>query len=145
MYPCTSRPYPYPSLLYKGDSLGMFYFDRSLVASTLLKYGWGWSMVVPGIMIIFFGLVLFLFLPVSPRAVGCDSNDDELYVPQKEGEGVREPLLSSDKNGDKSAVGFVEAWKIPGVAPFALCLFFAKLVAYTFLYWLPFYISHTGN
>ncbi|GFP97969.1 putative glycerol-3-phosphate transporter 1 [Phtheirospermum japonicum] len=39
---------------------------------------------------------------------------------------------------------FVEAWSIPGVAPFALCLFFAKLVAYTFLYWLPFYISHTA-
>jgi hypothetical protein len=41
------------------------------------------------------------------------------------------------------AVGFLEAWRIPGVAPFALCLFFSKLVAYTFLYWLPFYISHT--
>lgn len=116
----------------------------SLVASTLLKYGWGWSMVVPGIMIIFFGLVLFLFLPVSPGAVGCANNEDELYVPQKAGEGVREPLLSSDKDEDKSAVGFIEAWKIPGVAPFALCLFFAKLVAYTFLYWLPFYISHTA-
>ncbi|KAL2527052.1 putative glycerol-3-phosphate transporter 1 [Abeliophyllum distichum] len=45
---------------------------------------------------------------------------------------------------DESAVGFLEAWRIPGVAPFALCLFFAKLVAYTFLYWLPFYISHTA-
>jgi hypothetical protein len=43
------------------------------------------------------------------------------------------------------AVGFIEAWRIPGVAPFALCLFFCKLVAYTFLYWLPFYISHTGS
>ncbi|KAK8941175.1 putative glycerol-3-phosphate transporter 1 [Platanthera zijinensis] len=40
------------------------------------------------------------------------------------------------------AVGFMEAWGIPGVAPFAFCLFFSKLVAYTFLYWLPFYISH---
>ncbi|KAH9602355.1 hypothetical protein KSS87_020020, partial [Heliosperma pusillum] len=28
-------------------------------------------------------------------------------------------------------------------ANYALCLFFAKLVAYTFLYWLPFYISYT--
>jgi OPA family glycerol-3-phosphate transporter-like MFS transporter 1/2 len=44
----------------------------------------------------------------------------------------------------EKAVGFIEAWRIPGVAPFALCLFFCKLVAYTFLYWLPFYISHTG-
>ncbi|KAE8721071.1 putative glycerol-3-phosphate transporter 1 [Hibiscus syriacus] len=41
-------------------------------------------------------------------------------------------------------VRFIDAWKIPGVAPFAFCLFFAKLVAYTFLYWLPYYISHTA-
>ena len=38
-------------------------------------------------------------------------------------------------------IGFLAAWKIPGVAGFALTLFFAKLVAYTFLYWLPFYLS----
>lgn len=42
-----------------------------------------------------------------------------------------------------SAVGFLQAWAIPRVAPFAYCLFFTKLVAYTFLYWLPFYIRHT--
>jgi hypothetical protein len=41
------------------------------------------------------------------------------------------------------AIGFLEAWQIPGVATYALCLFFSKLVAYTFLYWLPFYISQT--
>ncbi|KAL0324520.1 UNVERIFIED_CONTAM: putative glycerol-3-phosphate transporter 1 [Sesamum calycinum] len=62
---------------------------------------------------------------------------------KKEGEEVTEPLLRT-KSDDKDAVGFLEAWRIPGVAPFALCLFFAKLVAYTFLYWLPFYISHTA-
>lgn len=41
------------------------------------------------------------------------------------------------------AVGFLEALSIPGVIPFALCLFFAKLVAYTFIYWLPFYLTDT--
>jgi len=30
------------------------------------------------------------------------------------------------------AVGFLEAWRIPGVAAYAFCLFSAKLVAYTF-------------
>ncbi|OAY65141.1 putative glycerol-3-phosphate transporter 3 [Ananas comosus] len=42
------------------------------------------------------------------------------------------------------AVGIVKAFLIPGVIPFALCLFFSKLVAYTFLYWLPFYLSQTA-
>ncbi|KAL2227207.1 putative glycerol-3-phosphate transporter 1 [Sesamum indicum] len=115
----------------------------SVVASILLKYGWGWSMVVPGLGIAFVGMVLFFFLPVSPESVGASMDDDELLSPRKEGEEVTEPLLRA-KSDDKDAVGFLEAWRIPGVAPFALCLFFAKLVAYTFLYWLPFYISHTA-
>ncbi|XAR71812.1 Glycerol-3-phosphate-transporting ATPase [Bertholletia excelsa] len=111
----------------------------SLIASALLKYGWGWSMVVPGLMTAFIGFLVFLFLPVSPESVGA--NADENGVKKRSG-GVEEPLLREGE--EEKAVGFVEAWKIPGVAPFAFCLFFAKLVAYTFLYWLPFYISHTA-
>lgn len=117
----------------------------SLIAATMLSYGWGFSFVVPGLIIAVIGLVVFLFLPVSPESVGAELEDDEMDSPMKSGEGVREPLLRSDTVNEEKAIGFLEAWKIPGVAPFALCLLFAKLVAYTFLYWLPFYISHTGN
>ncbi|KAE8681439.1 putative glycerol-3-phosphate transporter 1 [Hibiscus syriacus] len=78
----------------------------SLIDSIVLSYRWGWSFVVPGLIIAFMGVVVSLLLP-------------------------------------ETAVRFMEAWRIPGVAPFALCLFFAKLVAYTFLYWLPCYSSHT--
>lgn len=115
----------------------------SVVASTLLKYGWGWSMAVPGLGIAFVGLLLFLLLPVSPESVGANENEDEWPSPRKEGDEITEPFLRP-KSEERDAVGFLEAWKIPGVAPFALCLFFSKLVAYTFLYWLPFYISHTA-
>lgn len=117
----------------------------TVVASVLLKYGWGWSMVAPGVGIASMGIVLFFFLPVSPESVGANvDHDNDLHLPRKEGEDMTEPLLGTNSE-DKEAVGFLEAWRIPGVATFALCLFFAKLVAYTFLYWLPFYISHTGT
>ncbi|KAK8658866.1 hypothetical protein V6N13_029085 [Hibiscus sabdariffa] len=118
----------------------------SLIASALLSYGWGWSFVVPGLIIAFIGLSVFLLLPVSPESVGIDREEDLMDSPRKNGEEVTEPLLGSDSDTEikEKAVGFIEAWKIPGVAPFAFCLFFAKLVAYTFLYWLPFYISHTA-
>ncbi|KAI4332748.1 hypothetical protein L6164_017631 [Bauhinia variegata] len=116
----------------------------SLVASALLRYGWGWSFVVPGLMMAFIGLVVFLLLPVAPESVGADKEEDEYNSPKKSGGEVTEPLLKPETAVKEKAVGFMEAWKIPGVAPFALCLFFAKLVAYTFLYWLPFYISHTA-
>ncbi|CAI0404831.1 unnamed protein product [Linum tenue] len=120
----------------------------SLIAAAMLSYGWGWSFVVPGFVIAFVGLLVFLFLPVNPSSVGADRvEEDESSSPKKsngEEVGLTEPLLSSSFKGKQEAVGFIEAWKIPGVAPFALCLFFSKLVAYTFLYWLPFYISHTA-
>ena len=38
-------------------------------------------------------------------------------------------------------VSFWAACCIPGVATYAFTLFFCKLVAYTFLYWLPYYIN----
>ncbi|KAK3221008.1 hypothetical protein Dsin_014978 [Dipteronia sinensis] len=117
----------------------------SLVASAMLSYGWGWSFVVPGLMIIVVGLIVFLFLPVDPESVGAKPDEeDECHSPRKHGEEVTEPLLRPVTQSKDKAVGFIEAWKIPGVAPFALCLFFSKLVAYTFLYWLPFYVSHTA-
>lgn len=90
-------------------------------------------------------MVLYFLLPVSPASVGAVvDNDEELLSCKKVGEEKTEPLLKT-KSDEKNAVGFSEAWRIPGVASFALCLFFAKLVAYTFLYWFPFYISHTGR
>ncbi|XP_074286935.1 putative glycerol-3-phosphate transporter 1 [Silene latifolia] len=119
----------------------------SLMASSLLKYGWGWSMFVPGVVVGFAGLVVFFFLPVSPVSCGMHINEDDSDSPKKEG--ISEPFVSYTDLVDEldeeeqGAVGFIEAWKIPGVANYALCLFFAKLVAYTFLYWLPFYISYT--
>lgn len=118
----------------------------SLIASAMLSYGWGWSFVVPGVIMAFLGLVVFLLLPVSPESVGAITEEDECSSPKKNGdEEIAEPLLRPAMIVEEErAIGFIEAWKIPGVAPFALCLFFAKLVAYTFLYWLPFYICHTG-
>lgn len=118
----------------------------SLIASAVLHYGWGWSFVVPGLLIAFVGLLVFLLLPVDPESVGADNNHvGGLRSPKKgQEEGAKEPLLRSNVDAKEEAVGFVAACKIPGVAPFAFCLFFAKLVAYTFLYWLPFYISHTA-
>ncbi|KAL6633831.1 hypothetical protein ACP70R_026502 [Stipagrostis hirtigluma subsp. patula] len=112
----------------------------SLIASALLKFGWGWSFLVPGVIISLFGLMVFLFLPASPEAIGTE--DDHLKEPGNN-ETVT-PLLEGQADVAEKAVGFTEALRIPGVMPFALCLFFCKLVAYTFLYWLPFYISHTA-
>lgn len=44
-----------------------------------------------------------------------------------------------------TAIGLGEALSIPGVIEFSLCLFFAKLVSYTFLFWLPKYIESSSK
>eukprot|EP00042_Codosiga_hollandica_P049119 m.564504 g.564504 ORF g.564504 m.564504 type:complete len:75 (+) comp57814_c0_seq66:1105-1329(+) len=37
-----------------------------------------------------------------------------------------------------------QALFIPGVLWFAVCLFFVKLISYTFLNWLPYYVENTS-
>ncbi|CAA6656132.1 unnamed protein product [Spirodela intermedia] len=87
--------------------------------------------------------IVFMFLPVSPLAIGVEETEDDTVKFSGMAEAT-EPLLRERSEEMEKPVGFMEAWRIPGVAPFAFCLFFSKLVAYTFLYWLPFYISHTA-
>ncbi|KAL4457256.1 hypothetical protein ABPG75_012121 [Micractinium tetrahymenae] len=202
----------------------------SLIAAYMLRYGWGWSFVVPGAFIAISGLVIFSFLVVEPQDIGFlpqsgsvlgSEGGSEPLTPRSEAsdvsamsaearaylerhlaniargrgglvpahvqaqldkhhtihgghgkhglwgmgstlvlqnkrrdsvEGSEADLLlggspRSDRTfmstRDKAGVSFWAAWAIPGVAVFALTLFFAKLVAYTFLYWLPYYISTT--
>ncbi|CAK9880928.1 unnamed protein product, partial [Sphagnum jensenii] len=117
----------------------------SLIAAAVLKYGWGWSFLLPGLLLASGGLVIFLFLVVEPADVGLPSPHKEDAAQGKAGKSYNEKkqAMPSIFDTDPDAIGFLEGWRIPGVATFALCLFFAKLVAYTFLYWLPFYIRHT--
>mmetsp|Transcript_25230 Transcript_25230/g.64097 ORF Transcript_25230/g.64097 Transcript_25230/m.64097 type:complete len:498 (-) Transcript_25230:369-1862(-) len=108
----------------------------TVVSAALLSWGWGWSYVVLGFLMIALAALMFGFLVVHPTDVGV-------------GDGTRTP---DDQESSKPAHGshaeaegihFWDAWKIPGVTSFAFCLFFAKLIAYTFLYWLPYYIKET--
>ncbi|XP_021005174.1 glucose-6-phosphate exchanger SLC37A1 [Mus caroli] len=48
-------------------------------------------------------------------------------------------------DGNMAAISFTGALRIPGVIEFSLCLLFAKLVSYTFLFWLPLYITNVDH
>ncbi|KFK30869.1 hypothetical protein AALP_AA6G036300 [Arabis alpina] len=128
----------------------------SVIASSVLDFGWGWSFVLPGLLVIVSGLLVFLFLVVSPHDLGFEEPGKEMEIEMSLADNVeatlRKPeaedagLLGTADEFDESlsAIGFLEAWRLPGVMPFAFCLFFSKLVAYTFLYWLPYYLRHTA-
>nr|XP_043623354.1 putative glycerol-3-phosphate transporter 5 [Erigeron canadensis] len=132
----------------------------SIVASSVLGFGWGWAFVLPGVLIVIISVVVFLFLVVNPETIGLElpgEDEEEETEMGVSNEGMKlvnlrkvEPEDNDDDDiesvsqSSSAAIGFLEAWKLPGVAPYAFCLFFSKLVAYTFLYWLPFYIRHTA-
>ncbi|XP_072165938.1 glucose-6-phosphate exchanger SLC37A2-like [Diadema setosum] len=117
----------------------------SLVAGAFVDRAWGWSFVVPGFIIAGMGIIVFLFLIVYPTDIGCkapaqagSTTDD---VSGNRGESRRD---STDPE-KLQAISIWGALRIPGVIEFSLCLFFAKLVSYTFLYWLPAYIHSTSH
>ncbi|XP_018430950.1 PREDICTED: glucose-6-phosphate exchanger SLC37A1-like [Nanorana parkeri] len=51
----------------------------------------------------------------------------------------------SNGKSSSSAISFSGALQIPGVVEFSVCLLFAKLVSYTFLFWLPLYMASAGR
>ncbi|XP_062566694.1 glucose-6-phosphate exchanger SLC37A2-like [Saccostrea cucullata] len=150
----------------------------SLIAGIFVNSVWGWSFIVPGIIIGSLGILVFLFMVPTPVEVGCDLPDQTIstkiqYTEEASeksdlnGESYMEddPLIESLKSINRSAeygttnsqtslvsldkkekpISILRALMIPGVVEFSLCLFFAKLVSYTFLYWLPKYIHVKAN
>ncbi|XP_036381328.1 glucose-6-phosphate exchanger SLC37A2 [Megalops cyprinoides] len=127
----------------------------SLIAGVFVSSAWGLSFIVPGIIIAATGVLCFFFLVEKPEDVNCS-------LPQHHESGEQEPLLQNSTSTEEifsspramtqqasgehtEAISFCSALRIPGVLEFSFCLLFAKLVSYTFLYWLPLYIANVAH
>ncbi|XP_061188985.1 glucose-6-phosphate exchanger SLC37A2-like isoform X2 [Saccostrea echinata] len=137
----------------------------SLIAGIFVNTVWGWSFIVPGIIIASLGVLVFLFMVPTPDEVGCDLPDQSTSTSTKIQHYAEDVSEKSDLNGEsymeygstnsqtslvsldkkEKPISLFRALRIPGVIEFSLCLFFAKLVSYTFLYWLPKYIHVKAN
>ncbi|XP_069001890.1 glucose-6-phosphate exchanger SLC37A2 isoform X1 [Embiotoca jacksoni] len=131
----------------------------SLIAGVFVSSEWGMSFIVPGLIIASTGVLCFFFLVEKPEDVNCSPPQHHCELES----GETEPLLQNSSSGDRTlngavcseavevveehteAISFCGALRIPGVVEFSLCLLFAKLVSYTFLYWLPLYIANVAN
>ncbi|XP_055004883.1 glucose-6-phosphate exchanger SLC37A1 isoform X2 [Boleophthalmus pectinirostris] len=146
----------------------------SLIAGYWVSSHWGLSFLVPGLIIAAMGLVCFLFLVEHPndlkntsaqtssghvnqRNGGASdfrpqykegkpqSYDTELLLP-RDSECIQvQPVVVVKSQSEPSAISFMGALRIPGVVEFSLCLLFAKLVSYTFLFWLPLYMTKAAH
>ncbi|XP_052804863.1 glucose-6-phosphate exchanger SLC37A2-like [Mya arenaria] len=121
----------------------------SLIAGIWVNTAWGWSFVVPGIIIASLGVLVFLFMAPEPSIVDCPEPPHEQGQVEPAEAEETEALIKKGNEADgpkrNEAVTIWRALSIPGVIEFSLCLFFAKLVSYTFLFWLPKYISNKGS
>uniref|UniRef100_A0A8D0F6H7 Solute carrier family 37 member 1 n=1 Tax=Strix occidentalis caurina TaxID=311401 RepID=A0A8D0F6H7_STROC len=145
----------------------------SLIAAYWVSTCWGLSFVMPGVIIAVMGIVCFLFLIEHPKDVSCSCTpssvsecffyfdfcllihmfimiDPEMHHLLTDSENCSVSLNSSivvtgEGRHGTSAISFLGALRIPGVIEFSLCLLFAKLVSYTFLFWLPLYITNVEH
>ncbi|KER30905.1 hypothetical protein T265_02720 [Opisthorchis viverrini] len=184
---CNARAFPV--LQRRGFFMGVWTSHASLgnilgslIAGVFVTTQWGWSFVVPGLMICAVGILTFFFLVPYPEEVGLESpsrapivklfdysaQSDQVEEPQGSTEDMEHATLrcrfssrdnlpelseagsSTQLTGgapsvEKHAVSFWSALRVPGVVEYSFCLFFSKLVSYTFLFWLPNYIREAGG
>jgi len=124
----------------------------SLIAGAFVTENWGLSFTVPGLIIAGIGFLTFFFLVPKPGEVDdlpeTDSSSRE-HTDTEENDETHALLDNKEDEGEEShaapPVEVNRALRIPGVVEFSLCLFFSKLVSYTFLYWLPNYIHSESH
>uniref|UniRef100_A0A3Q1AZJ7 Major facilitator superfamily (MFS) profile domain-containing protein n=1 Tax=Amphiprion ocellaris TaxID=80972 RepID=A0A3Q1AZJ7_AMPOC len=144
----------------------------SLIAGYWVSSNWGLSFIVPGLIIAVMGVICFLFLieplcfwvicmSVSTKSWKGVNGHTEVYLQYKENNSQVndtqlllprdsvcvpvQPVVVVKSESEPSAISFMGALRIPGVIEFSLCLLFAKLVSYTFLFWLPLYITKAAH
>uniref|UniRef100_A0A8C8M8U4 Major facilitator superfamily (MFS) profile domain-containing protein n=1 Tax=Oncorhynchus tshawytscha TaxID=74940 RepID=A0A8C8M8U4_ONCTS len=136
----------------------------SLIAGYWVSSNWGLSFIVPGLVIAAMGVVCFLFLiereycsvtvSVHDFCNGLNGHN-QLYHSYKQGGKSQnwdtelllpvQQVVVVKSESEPSAISFMGALRIPGVIEFSLCLLFAKLVSYTFLFWLPLFITKAAH
>ncbi|TRY67973.1 hypothetical protein DNTS_006122 [Danionella cerebrum] len=133
-----------------GNILGAF------LASSVLKYGYEYAFLVTSVVQFAGGVVVFFGLLISPKEIGLNGYSETGLRPVTRDSDSQRPLMSEDESSDEQqqqqeedevehgprAIGFFQAFCLPGVLPYSLAYACLKLVNYSFFFWLPFYLSN---
>ncbi|XP_064651178.1 glucose-6-phosphate exchanger SLC37A2-like [Lineus longissimus] len=123
----------------------------ALVPGIWVKTDWGMSFMVPGLLIMCMGVTVFFWIVPYPEELGFNGTSavteevplkDAKTQPKDDKPSEESSLIKKD---EQKAISILGALRIPGVVEFSIGLFFIKLVSYTFLFWLPKYISSGGT
>ncbi|KAM7537381.1 hypothetical protein Aperf_G00000061630 [Anoplocephala perfoliata] len=120
----------------------------SILAGAFVNYQWGASFLVPGFLLIAGAYVVYLVLvdhpipelDLSPSSTSDADGHDKSHLLY-----YGDVKAISDIGYKEQPILFWDAIRLPNVFPYAMALFFSKLVSYTFLYWLPNYLSNVST
>lgn len=140
----------------------------ALIVSSVLDFGSAVAFLVPSVMLLAGTLVNIFCLPGSPSdvnkivpAIAAAPTAADLphshAVPlqTRTSQGSMAATSLHDKGKlfakpkshasavQKQAIGFLEAWRLPGVLPYSLAYACLKLVNYSLFFWLPFYLTNS--
>ena len=118
----------------------------ALMVSAFLNYGYQYAFIFTSTMLFAGGVVVFFGLIPSPKDIGLpDPDEEESGLEPSEraerGTSSSDPLI--DKSHEESKpISFIQAVLLPGVILYSLCYACLKMVNYSFLFWLPYYLSN---
>ena len=120
----------------------------SLIVASVLYYGLEYGMLLNNIFLFCFGIIILVCLVILPNDVGLEWPDDESERDKSSRNAGNETLHEHQEITIKQptkAIGFFEAFLMPGVIPYALSNAFIKFVTYPFFFCLPTYLSEGLN
>lgn len=103
----------------------------ALATYLLVNYGWRSAFAVPAVWVSTVGMVILLFLVERPQ--------DKGYPPQNE------PESSGNEEGIEKRTPFREMIRLPILWILGSAYFGLKLIRYSLLFWLPFYMKNALN
>ena len=130
----------------------------SVMVASVLNYGYEYGVLVTSFLLFCGGVMIFFCIVPKPEDMGLSKTveDDNRSIAPEEDRGMPDEHNESDglESTEKSpnifdqhikepqkALGFVEAFCLPGVIPYSLSFAFLKLVNFSFFFWLPVYLS----
>ncbi|GAB1609091.1 sugar phosphate exchanger 3-like isoform X5 [Argonauta hians] len=116
----------------------------ALVTAHVLKYGYEYSFLITSTLLIGLAVINYFGLLSSPSDLKriADYGYHEVFPDPNE-----DPLLPAEDQTNREledkeeAIGFLDAFMLPGVFLCALAYAFLKLVNYSFFFWLPLYLD----
>ncbi|XP_074644505.1 sugar phosphate exchanger 3-like isoform X2 [Tubulanus polymorphus] len=136
----------------------------ALEVTEVLDYGYAYAFLIPASVLFAGGVIVFFGLVVSPKEVEPDENQSDVPVSdegsdteplfndidesvnddnEEEDTNLRTLIAKRNRNDERNkAIGFFQAFLLPGVIVYSLSYACLKLVNYAYFFWLPFYLHN---